>query len=51
MGILSYEGPVHGGVTSGKCISTSWHPHLYVMAVLSGARVVLVLWVFVAALY
>jgi hypothetical protein len=49
VGIKSYEGEVCEGVTSGKCVSTSLHPHLCLMAVLSGARIVHVLWVCVAA--
>jgi hypothetical protein len=43
VGIQSYEGQGYEGVMSGKCIATSRHLHLYVMAVLSGARVVRVL--------
>ena len=38
-----YEGQGYEGVMSGKCTGTFRHPHLYVMAVLSGARVVRVL--------
>ena len=40
VGIQSYEGQGYEGVMSGRCIATSRHLHLYVMAVLSGARVV-----------
>jgi hypothetical protein len=43
VGIQSYGGQGYEGVMSGKCIATSRHPYLYVMAVLSGARVVRVL--------
>ena len=43
MGIQSYGMQGYEGVMSGKCIATSRHPHLYVMAGLSGARVVRVL--------
>jgi hypothetical protein len=43
LSIHSYEGQVYEGVMSRKCIATSRHPHLYVMAVLYGARVVRVL--------
>ncbi len=43
VGIHSYEGQVYEGIMSGKCITTSRHPHFYVMAVLAGARVVRVL--------
>jgi hypothetical protein len=43
--IQSYEGQGYEGVMFGKCIARSRHTHLYVMAVLSGARVVRVLWV------
>ena len=43
MGIQSYERKGYAGVMSGKGIATSRHPHLYVMAVLSGARVLRVL--------
>ena len=41
--IYSYEGQGYEGVMSGKCIATSRHPHLYVMAVHNGAGVVRVL--------
>ena len=37
------EGQGYEGGMSGKCIATSRHPHLYVMAVLSEARVMRVL--------
>jgi len=40
VGIQSYEGQGYEGVMFERCIATSRHPHLYVMAVLSGARVV-----------
>ena len=43
VGIQYYEGRGYEGVMPGKCIATSRHPHLYVMVVLSGARVVSVL--------
>ncbi len=48
VGIQSYGGGCEG-VTSGECFATSRHPHLYVMAMLSGARVVRVLRMCVAA--
>ena len=40
MGIHSDRGQGYEEVMTGKCISNSRHLHLYVMAVLSGARVV-----------
>jgi len=43
MGIQSYRGQGYEGVLSGKYIARSRHPHFYVMAVLSGARVVRIL--------
>ena len=41
--IQSYRGQGYEGAIAGKCFVTSRHLHLYVMAVLSGARVVRVL--------
>ena len=49
MGIQSYEGQGYEGAMSGKRIATSRQPHLYVMAVLSGARALRVLWLWVVA--
>ena len=43
MGIQSYMGQGYEGKASGVRVATSRRPHLYVMAVLSGARVVRVL--------
>jgi hypothetical protein len=43
VGIQSYEDQGYEGIMSGKCIATSRHLHLYVMAVLAGARIMRVL--------
>jgi len=43
MGIQSYMRQGYGGVASGMRVAATRHPHLYVMDVLSGARVVRVM--------
>ena len=45
VGIQLYRGQGYEGAMSGDCFTNFWHLHLYVMAVLSGARVVRVRWV------
>ena len=40
VGIQSYRGQGYEGDMSGNCFANSRHLHLYVMVVLSGARVV-----------
>jgi hypothetical protein len=40
VGIRSYRGQGYEGAMSGDCFENFWHLHLYVMAVLSRARVV-----------
>ncbi len=49
MGIHSYKGQWYEGVMSEKFIAISRHPHLYVMTVPYGARVVRILLVCMAA--
>ena len=49
MGIQSYRGQGYEGAMSGNCFANSPYLHIYVMAVLSGARVVRVRWVWEAA--
>jgi len=48
-GIQSYMGHGYEGAISENCFANSRHLQLYVMAVLSGARVVRVRWVWEAA--
>jgi hypothetical protein len=51
MGIQSYKGQGYEGAKSGNGFVNSRYLHLYVMVVLSGARVVRVRWVWEAAPY
>ena len=51
VGIQFYTGQGYEWAMSGNCFANSRHLHLYVVVVLSGARVVRVQWVWEAVPY